>query len=290
MAKNIFIGVNNVARKPKNIYVGVNGVARKVKAAYVGVNGVARKVWPNSLVPTTYQRVEYIQNASGSTNFTELGYIETGYKPNNSTRIVVKFSRNGGYSSDYLGNVFHLQEYKDSSKNTEVFMGASAALYNYSSGDTLSPSFMFGADYTTDSYHQDSWTRTNSNAYNPYVYDLNNNRKLYFDNVQHSSQISTTINFDQSKSTIIIFGRKYVDINNGVTIMYKKDGSFSGTGIIRLYSFKIYSNYTSLARDYYPCYRKSDGVTGLYETITGTFLTNAVSGVANFPIGPNVNE
>ena len=287
MAKNIFVGVNNVAKKPKNIYVGVNGVARKVKSAYIGVNGVARKVWPTSLLPTTYQRVEYIQSASGSsTNITELGYIETGYKPNNSTRIVAKFSRPGGLSSEYLGNVFHLQEYKDSAKNTQVFMTIQGALY---SGDMLAPTFMFGANYTTDSFYQSSWYVSGNNAYNPYVYDLNNNRKLYFNNIVHSSQISTTINFDKSKSTIIIFGRKYVDINNNVEIIYKKNGSLSGTGIIRLYSFKIYSNYTSLARDYYPCYRISDGVAGLYDIITNTFISNAISG-ANFPVGSNVNE
>ena len=36
MSKNIFIGVNNVARKFKSIYIGVNNVARKVKYVYIG--------------------------------------------------------------------------------------------------------------------------------------------------------------------------------------------------------------------------------------------------------------
>ena len=36
MSKNIFIGVNNVARKVKSIYIGVNNVARKVKSIYIG--------------------------------------------------------------------------------------------------------------------------------------------------------------------------------------------------------------------------------------------------------------
>ena len=36
MSKNIFIGVNNVARKAKSIYIGVNNVARKVKYVYIG--------------------------------------------------------------------------------------------------------------------------------------------------------------------------------------------------------------------------------------------------------------
>lgn len=43
MAKGMYIGVNDKARKVKSAYVGVNGVARKAKLGYVGVNGVARQ-------------------------------------------------------------------------------------------------------------------------------------------------------------------------------------------------------------------------------------------------------
>lgn len=43
MAKNVYVGVNNVARKVTSMYVGVNGVARKITKGYVGVNGVAQQ-------------------------------------------------------------------------------------------------------------------------------------------------------------------------------------------------------------------------------------------------------
>ena len=43
MAKNIFTGVNSVARKVPKAYIGVSGVARKIKKAYIGdANGKAR--------------------------------------------------------------------------------------------------------------------------------------------------------------------------------------------------------------------------------------------------------
>ena len=42
MAKGIYIGADNIARKVKGMYVGVDGVAMKVKKAYIGVNDVAR--------------------------------------------------------------------------------------------------------------------------------------------------------------------------------------------------------------------------------------------------------
>ena len=45
MAKAVYIGVNNKARKVKQIYVGVNNKARRVKKGYIGVGGVARPFW-----------------------------------------------------------------------------------------------------------------------------------------------------------------------------------------------------------------------------------------------------
>ena len=38
MAKKLYIGVSNKARKATKLYVGVNNIARQVKKAYIGVN------------------------------------------------------------------------------------------------------------------------------------------------------------------------------------------------------------------------------------------------------------
>lgn len=54
MAKGMYIGVNNVARKVKQIYIGVGGVARKVKKAYIGVGGVARLFFSAAADALTY--------------------------------------------------------------------------------------------------------------------------------------------------------------------------------------------------------------------------------------------
>lgn len=47
MAKESYVGIDNVARKVKSLYIGVDGVARKVKKAYIGVDGIARE-WYSS--------------------------------------------------------------------------------------------------------------------------------------------------------------------------------------------------------------------------------------------------
>ena len=46
---------------------------------------------------------------------------------------------------------------------------------------------------------------------------------------------------------------------------------------VKLYSCKIYNN-RALVRDYIPCYRKSDGVIGLYDLVNDTFNTNIGTG------------
>lgn len=50
----------------------------------------------------------------------------------------------------------------------------------------------------------------------------------------------------------------------------------------RVYSFKIYDN-GKLVRDFIPCYRKADNVSGMYDVANSKFYTN--SGTGNFTIG-----
>lgn len=45
MAKGIYIGVSDKARRVKTAYVGVNNVARRIKKAYIGIGGIARPVY-----------------------------------------------------------------------------------------------------------------------------------------------------------------------------------------------------------------------------------------------------
>lgn len=49
MAKGMYIGIDDTARKVNGMYVGVDGVARKVKKGYIGVDGVAQCFFDNSV-------------------------------------------------------------------------------------------------------------------------------------------------------------------------------------------------------------------------------------------------
>ena len=48
MGKNLYLGVNDNARKVKKIYMGVGEKARKVKKIYIGVEGKARPCWSSA--------------------------------------------------------------------------------------------------------------------------------------------------------------------------------------------------------------------------------------------------
>ena len=50
MAKGVYIGVDDKARKVGKLYVGVDGIARKVKKAYVGVNNVAQLIYEDAII------------------------------------------------------------------------------------------------------------------------------------------------------------------------------------------------------------------------------------------------
>lgn len=61
----------------KKAYIGIDNIARRVKKGYIGIENF----YPIEL-PSGYTQVDYIQS-SGSQ------YIDTGFKPNNNTRVVM---------------------------------------------------------------------------------------------------------------------------------------------------------------------------------------------------------
>lgn len=71
MAKEIYVGVDGIARKVKKAYVGVDGVARKIKKGYIGVNNVARLFYSSITQTTTSQLFFYFNNFdTGDTEIT----------------------------------------------------------------------------------------------------------------------------------------------------------------------------------------------------------------------------
>jgi len=51
MPKNVYVGVDGIARLVNNIYIGVDGKARKVTKAYIGIDGKARVFFDGGSIP-----------------------------------------------------------------------------------------------------------------------------------------------------------------------------------------------------------------------------------------------
>lgn len=90
-----------------------------------------------------------------------------------------------------------------------------------------------------------------------------NNRSVLFDGISKGN----VENIGSTSKTIYLFCRNYN--TTGDERLYSN---------ARIYSCKLYDN-SILVRDFVPCYRKSNGEIGLYDTVNGVFYTNKGTGV-----------
>ena len=87
MAKAVYVGIDNIARKIKGAYIGVDGVARKVKKAYIGIDGVAQLCYegkpPAVLIEFTVagRRGEVYGTYQAEEGMTWIDFIESEYNP-----------------------------------------------------------------------------------------------------------------------------------------------------------------------------------------------------------------
>ena len=84
--------------------------------------------------------------------------------------------------------------------------------------------------------------------------------------------LSTTFSFGSSTSNIYLFARNL----SNVAYLHATERLFSAT----------IQEGTTMIRNFIPCYRKSDGVIGMYDTVNGVFYTNSGSGT--FVKGENI--
>lgn len=90
---------------------------------------------------------------------------------------------------------------------------------------------------------------------------------------------ASTTNKDNHTGKLVIFGYNRRG-NSGGTIYYAPAG-------LRIYSAKLgTSDDPALYRNYIPCYRKSDNVTGMYDLVNKLFTP--YTGTANFITGNNI--
>lgn len=213
---------------------------------YYAGHGVEFKNVNPDNVPGEYTVVEYIGNTSAS-------YILTDYVPNTNTKIVADMNVHRGTAS--WQTIFGARD--------DVYPGGNEyALFSRVNND----------------YH--FYPRITGNSYNYMTgtYDERITVMIEGNVVTVTKEDQTSYSYTQSGSLS--------NLANPITIFALHNGNNVGdAGLLELYSFKVYENDT-LLKNYVPCYRTSDDVIGLYETIDGVFYTNG--GTGNFSKGEDL--
>ena len=186
-------------------------------------------VCPVGYQPAEYQILEYIES-------TGTQYIDTGFIPNNNSKLYIKF--------------------RDISSTGAWAAGVNAGRGLTDNFGVSKDNIRFGDQY----YDQDMLTGAFSVEVDKYGCSINSTKHYW----KTEPVISTT-------KTVYLFW------SNG------SGASKSG----KIYSCKIWNNDT-LVRDFIPVRRLADGVIGMYDTVTGTFFTNA--GTGTFIAGPETYE
>lgn len=200
---------------------------------------------PTPIIPSGYTEVEYIENASTA-------YINTGFKPNQDTRIVCEMQC-------------------VTSTNSALHFGTGGwdktdgmwLTYETNINGTLHIAWLGKTTWSTySSVHGD---------YNRHTYDWDKNN-IYKDDVLVAN--NTYANYSCSDNLAI-----FTTILNGTSY----EASLKMLG--RVYWFKIYDNGV-LVRDYVPVKRDSDNKYGLYDLVNKVFYIspNNVNFIGGNPV------
>ena len=212
-----------------------------------GIYDVARYASAEVNVPTSggtqtdnrqlYQRVEYIKSAVEGT----YPYIITDFYADNNSGIEVIASFPVMQDRIPMGS-------REDSGNTRFYcpypLSSSSIYYGFNTGSSISCAL------TTDTIYRLQTNFLNSRLVN--VYEEDGTRKA-------SSSINATLT--PHTVPVSIFG-----YNSG------SSGEVTSKREHELYSARCSKGH-EVVREYIPCYRKSDGVVGVYEKFAGEFLT-----------------
>ena len=196
-------------------------------------NGIQDGYWyVRKVMPSEVQFVEYIES-------TGTQYIDTGYKPNNNTRLVGEF--------EVLANG---SEYRTIFGGRDANLARCFALY-------VSPNNNFYGNIggAQDYYHYSS----SLSILGRHTVDANKN-VMSIDDMSYTFPVRTF----QNETPICLFAN-----NNANTVIDMPCA-------MRWYPLKIYDG-DNLVRDYSPCL-DNNGVACMYEAVNGAYVYNAGTG------------
>lgn len=191
-----------------------------------------------------YQRVEYIESAEEET----YPYIITDFYADNDSGVEVIASFAVMQDRIPMGS-------RLDSGSTRFYcaypLSTTSCYYGFNIGSSISCSTKVNTKYRLQTNFM--------NSRQAIIYEANGTRKAF-------ATFSQTLS--EHTAPVSIFGYNSA---SGGTVTSKRE--------YRLYSARL-SHGFDIVREYIPCYRKSDGVVGVYEKFTGQFLTTEVGAFA----------
>ena len=237
--------------KYKDIIAVKNG-----NIVYIGKNE-KEKNWlkdlniEEGLLPKEYQQVEYIES-------TGTQYIDTKYIPNEKY----------GFYIDFYFDV----EINTTSPSVKL-LGSSIKNAGGWGGVEI-------ASYASTNGGQFTWFSRQSDWINPNLVSKSRMQCYCINDVYGTSNNDITVPVEK-KIYNNICGSIYL-----FAIHYEYGAYINTTSNLRIYEYKTYSD-SDITQDFIPCYRKSDNVIGMYDTVEEKFYTNQGTGV--FIKGPDVD-
>lgn len=250
MKPDIFLGYTNIDGINRQLisgYTNIDGVWKSlINKSFINIDGTWKSMLTGtevvSALPDGYVQLEYIES-------TGTQYIDTGFKPNQNTRVVADMNVSLKTTIQALFGARH--SYQSNSFNV------------FSLGSTDGGGYQ--SDYASNAI-------VNNTIPSKGRHDIDRNKNVFLiDGVTLNTYTATTFSCSYS---IYLF-----TINNGGSTM---TGNYPTTA--KLYSCQIYDNGT-LIRDFIPC-MSPDGIVGLYDTVGGTFYPN--NGTGEFVAGEPV--
>ncbi len=194
-------------------------------------------------IPKEYQEVEWLQSAGTSGPYIDLGFaFDTKGKTEMSQYIVNTTIAYTFGAAEKSGILRYLLTCPYTGANTGFF-GSNGSNYIQS-----------GADMEVGKFNEMVYLARKNNLW---VYNNTNGSKS--ENISSQAEYTMTNN-------LYLFGQNY----NG--------SARTGAGTRRIGYFRYYDKNDTLICDLVPCYRKSDGVMGMYDMARSIFLTKAGGG------------
>ena len=216
-----------------------------------------KKIWESTKVPIAYQQVEYIQTDGNQ-------YIDTGILASNyqdGLEYVFEGCATGKSSKTYDYLFGGLGSSKRS--GNFVFIGSNIRVLIGGNGGEIFDTGGSAVSYNTNFILRGKGTSK----------DIGN--------------FTASLNGTALNRTANAFAHSDMPSANIYLLAGNINGNYYSTTsspfIGKLYNFEMFDMNGTALRHFVPCYRKADGVIGLYDTVCGTFYTNG--GTGNFTMG-----